>query len=105
MDLVVLSNRFSKKAGVVVNPLAKYRGKKIRAVAIMAKAAKASQATPTRALSPNTSPFKPTSCSVDKFVSNSDPATTGCKYMNKATLEDSTNQQQYLMKYRSLSLV
>ena len=77
MDLVVLSNRFSKKAGVVVNPLAKYRGKKIRAVAIMAKAAKASQATPTRALSPNTSPFKPTSCSVDKFVSNSDPATTG----------------------------
>ena len=77
MDLVVLSNRFSKKAGVVVNPLAKYRGKKIRAVAIMAKAAKASQAIPTKALSPKTAPFKPTNCSVERLVSNSDPATTG----------------------------
>ena len=47
MDRVVLSNLFSRKAGVVVNPLAKYRGKKISAVAIIANAASASQATPT----------------------------------------------------------
>ena len=47
--LVILSNLFSKKAGVVVNPLAKYVGKNNRAVAIMANAAKASQAIPTNA--------------------------------------------------------
>ena len=77
MDRVVLSNLFSRKAGVVVNPLAKYRGKKISAVAIIANAASASQATPTRALSPNTSPFNPTSCSVERFVNKREPATTG----------------------------
>ena len=43
----------------------------------MANAAKASQAIPTRALSPKTAPFKPTNCSVDKLVSNSEPATIG----------------------------
>ena len=75
--LVILSNRFSKNAGVVVKPLAKYVGKKSNAVAIIAKAASASHAIPTKALSPNTSPFKPTNCSVDKFVNNNDPATTG----------------------------
>ena len=32
---------------------------------------------PTKALSPKTSPFNPTSCSVDRFVNNNDPATTG----------------------------
>ena len=74
---MVLSNRFSKNAGVVVNPLARYRGRKTKAVAIMANAAKASQAIPTKALSPKTAPFNPTSCSVDKLVSNNDPATTG----------------------------
>ena len=77
MDRVVLSNLFSRKAGVVVNPLAKYRGRKISAVAIIANAARASQATPTRTLSPNTSPFKPTSCSVERLVKSKDPATTG----------------------------
>ena len=77
MDRVVLSNLFSRKAGVVVNPLAKYRGRKISAVAIIANAARASQATPTRTLSPKTSPLRPTSCSVDRFVNNNDPATTG----------------------------
>ena len=77
MDLVVLSNLFSRNAGVVVKPDARYVGRKISAVAIIAKAARASQATPTSALSPKTSPFSPTSCSVDRFVNNSDPATTG----------------------------
>ena len=41
----------------------------------MAKAASDSHAIPTNALSPKTSPFSPTNCSVDKFVSNNDPAT------------------------------
>ena len=77
MDRVVLSNRFSRKAGVVVNPLAKYLGRKTNAVAIMANAAKASHATPTNALSPKTAPFSPTNCSVDKLVNNNEPATTG----------------------------
>ena len=76
MDRVVLSNLFSRKAGVVVNPLAKYRGRKISAVAIIANAARA-PTTPTRTLSPNTSPFKPTSCSVERLVKSKDPATTG----------------------------
>ena len=47
------------------------------AVAIIANAARASQAIPTNALSPNTSPFKPTSCSVEIFVSNRDPPIIG----------------------------
>ena len=51
MERVVLSKRFSRNAGVVVNPLAKYFGKKMSAVAIMAKAANASQAMTTNALS------------------------------------------------------
>ncbi len=42
-------------------------------MAIIAKAAKASHAIPTNALSPNTSPFNPTNCSVDKFVKSKDP--------------------------------
>ena len=46
-------------------------------MAIIAKAANASHAIPTNALSPNTSPFNPTNCSVDKFVKSKDPATTG----------------------------
>ena len=62
---------------MVVKPLAKYFGKNINAVAIIAKAASASQATPTNNLSPKTSPFKPTSCSVERFVRSSEPATTG----------------------------
>ena len=77
MERVVLSKRFSRNAGVVVNPLAKYFGKKMSAVAIMAKAANASQAMPTNALSPKTAPLRPTNCSVDKFVRRSEPATTG----------------------------
>ena len=77
MERVVLSNLFSRKAGVVVKPLARYFGRKINAVAIIANAANASHATPTRALSPKTSPFNPTSCSVDKFVNNREPATMG----------------------------
>ena len=77
MERVVLSKRFSRNAGVVVNPLAKYRGRKTNAVAIIAKAASASQAIPTRALSPKTAPFSPTNCSVDRLVSKSDPATIG----------------------------
>ena len=72
-----MSNRFSKKAGVVVKPLARYRGRKTNAVAIIANAASASQAILTRALSPKTAPFNPTNCSVDKLVSNKDPATIG----------------------------
>ena len=43
----------------------------------MANAAKASHATPTKALSPKTAPFNPTNCSVERFVSNREPATTG----------------------------
>ena len=43
----------------------------------MAKAANASHATPTSALSPKTAPFNPTNCSVERFVNNNDPATTG----------------------------
>ena len=62
---------------MVVKPLAKYLGKKISAVAIIANAAKASHAKPTRALSPKTSPFKPTNCSVERLVKSNDPATTG----------------------------
>ena len=77
MDLVVLSKRFSRNAGVVVKPLARYRGKKTNAVAIIARAAKASHASPTSALSPNTEPFKPTNCSVERFVNRSEPATIG----------------------------
>ena len=46
-------------------------------MAIIAKAANASHAIPTNALSPNTSPFNPTNCSVDKFVKSKDPAPTG----------------------------
>ena len=65
---------FSRKAGVVVNPLPNI-GRKISAVAIIANAARAST-TPTE-LVPNTSPFKPTNCSVDRLVNSKDPATTG----------------------------
>ena len=46
-------------------------------MAIIAKAANASHAIPTNALSPNTSPLRPTNCSVDRFVKSKDPATTG----------------------------
>ena len=74
---MVLSKRFSKNAGVVVNPLPRYLGRKIKAVAIIANAAKASQAIPTKALSPKTAPLSPTNCSVDKFVKSKDPAPTG----------------------------
>lgn len=59
-ERVVLSKRFSKNAGVVGNLMAKYLGRKTNAVAIMAKAASASHAMPTNALSPNTEPFSPT---------------------------------------------
>ena len=60
-----------------MKPLAKYVGRNNRAVAIIAKAASASHAIPTRALSPKTSPFNPTNCSVERFVNNKDPATIG----------------------------
>ena len=74
---MVLSKRFSKNAGVVVYPLARYLGRKISAVAIIANAARVSHAIPTKALSPKTEPLSPTNCSVDKFVSRRDPPTTG----------------------------
>mmetsp|Transcript_80833 Transcript_80833/g.233765 ORF Transcript_80833/g.233765 Transcript_80833/m.233765 type:complete len:123 (-) Transcript_80833:3-371(-) len=51
-------------------------GKNTPAVAHMASAAKVSHAVPARQASLKIAPFKPTNCSVDKFVNISDPATT-----------------------------
>jgi len=71
---VVSLNRPAKYSGIVVIPFAKYRGKKNTANATNEIPAITSHAITVKP-SANAAPLSPTSCSVDRLVSSSDPAT------------------------------
>src|SRR5665811_1341138 len=75
MVLVATSKRRAKNWGTVVRPSFRYLGNKNMAVTTMAMAARVSQA-----ITDNPSlyalPFKPTICSVERFVNNKEPAMT-----------------------------
>ena len=76
MSCVVLSNRISSSCGTVAIPLFRKRGRKKSAIATSAMTATTSH-TMTDNPAVNASPFNPTICSVERFVSSSDPAITG----------------------------
>ena len=70
---VVPSKRCSKNSGTVVMPDRRYRGSTSSAIRTSDAPAKTSHAI-THRPSLKASPFSPTSCSVDRFVSISEPA-------------------------------
>ena len=75
MVLVELLNLFSKYSGIVVKPILRYLGIKNKAAKTKANAEVTSQA---MTIIPflYDEPFNPTKCSVDRLVSNMEPAIT-----------------------------
>lgn len=71
-----MSKRFSKSWGTVVMPAFRKRGRKKSAIITSASTATTSQAITLRP-SLKAAPFKPTICSVDKFVRSNEPAMIG----------------------------
>ena len=73
---VVRSKRIWRYSGSVAIPLFRKRGRKNIAIATSAITATTSQAI-TQSPSLNAEPFSPTICSVERFVSSSEPAMNG----------------------------
>ena len=70
------SKRISRYCGTVATPLLRNRGRKNHAMKTNATTQTTSQ-TITQSPSVNAAPLSPTICSVDRFVSSSEPAISG----------------------------